>query len=854
VPPLPRLETIQMKFIMFVLLTASALWGQSVSTGAWNSQGSAGASSGGNSGGGTSGGGGSSPAENVYCQPGDIPHFGALSDGPALLPTACIYTDLSGSPSPGTTITVSTASALTNALNSVMCGQKIIIQATAAFSGNFTLAARNCDTQHWITIATDQTGNSAFTAQGTRANPCAINQASVANYPSYLCSTPTTLMPTIQTASTNQSVFKAAAGANFYRLTGLNITKVTGTVVDNALIDFSAGADHMIVDRSLIHGVPINCTQTGGVYTCNTNDELKNGISFNNCTFCGVINSWIYDVMCFTGCIDSVALSSGTGSSPAGPLKYYNNLIASAGESWLSGGGGSNPAIPTDFEIRHNHSYKPPSWMLSNAGSGQHPIIKNLGEIKNGNRVLYEGNVFETSLTGWQTDQSGFATLMTPKNQSNATGGNASSDGAGNLVALTGTFSPNVVAVGCSVANHCVIKYGGTGYRAQTWTDATHIVISPAPPVTASASYTACLPGTSGNVLANNITFRYNEIRNTTNGIQLASVLSDCGDPSQGIAFVSIHDNLMHGLNNELAVGGGPQSWVDGLEIVNNQTSNYLHDISYQHNTIAMVKASPFSWSGLGQSLDSTNTVAGGSGAYFSNMVIQNNISPAGWIPTWKAGSTFPGGTLAGLNQQSCPNHDGLNCSYTFTRNIFGTGMWLSQLVNRPYPTSNADTTDSPAGTGCNASGATCFPSLGAFQGLFVNYNNGYLGDYHLAANSPYAGAGSDGQDIGANIDQVLFLTAGARSSTNYTAASITTTTLPNGTVGTPYTLQLAATSASDFQLWSIISGSLPPGLTLSRAGLVSGTPSASVTSSFSVQMMDAVQQYAARTLTLTVN
>ena len=161
---------------------------------------------------------------------------------------------------------------------------------------------------------------------------------------------------------------------------------------------------------------------------------------------------------------------------------------------------------------------------------------------------------------------------------------------------------------------------------------------------------------------------------------------------------------------------------------------------------------------------------------------------------------------------------------------------------------------DSPAGTGCNASGATCFPSLSAWTALFVNYNNGYGGDYHLATSSPYAGAGTDGQDIGANIDQVLLLSAGVRSPTNYAGASITTTTLPSGAVGNSYSQQLNATSASDFQLWSIISGTLPPGLSLSRSGLISGTPTVPVNSSFSVQLMDAVQQYATKALTLTIN
>lgn len=53
----------------------------------------------------------------------------------------------------------------------------------------------------------------------------------------------------------------------------------------------------------------------------------------------------------------------------------------------------------------------------------------------------------------------------------------------------------------------------------------------------------------------------------------------------------------------------------------------------------------------------------------------------------------------------------------------------------------------------------------------------------------------------------------------------ITTTTVPDYTVGTPYSFQLTASGGSANYSWTIQSGSLPDGLTLSRSGLISGTP-----------------------------
>jgi hypothetical protein len=686
------------------------------------------------------GGGGGSPdpsSENFYCLSGDVCNFGT-TDGPAQLPLAGLYTGTDGTPAPGITRNVVTAADLTAALTAANCGDVIQIQ-VGTLSGNWTLPNKPCDLLHWIWIESAQAGAAGFPIEHSRATPCSINQASVANYPSYPCPTPANLMPRLQTTTTNLPVLKTAAGANHYRILGVEITKAAGVLMDNALVSTSLGGDHILFDRDLIHGVPVVCT-LATTYTCNTGDELSRALDFNACTFCGVINSWVWDAVCFTGCIDAQAVWTGVSSLPSGPLKVYNNLLTASGESVFSGGGGNNPVIPADFEIRHNHSYKPASWMLGDfggGGGGQHPIPKNLGELKNGNRALIEGNVFENSwagTTGWQSDQAGFAFLLTPKNQSTNIGCSlASSDGAGNLVCLSGNFGlsgastgSTLVSSSCATPLHCHVKVSATFFQAQTWTDSTHINVSNAgvfPPAAASVSVFPCAPGVAGNVSVQNVVFRYNEIRNTTNGIQLGSVLSDCGDPTQGLGFVSIHDNLMHGLNYNLSNGTNtPQPGPsDALDLSNGQSSNVYHHVTYEHNTIAQVRGG--TWSGLGQSLDATNTVAGSNGGYFANITVQNNISPGDWTPTWKAGATFPGGTLAGNNQQFCPLHDGLNCTGIFRRNVMGAAQWPGQTINKPYPITNADTTDSPAGTGCNASGATCFPSGPAFRNLFTSYN-----------------------------------------------------------------------------------------------------------------------------------
>ncbi|WP_461257686.1 SUMF1/EgtB/PvdO family nonheme iron enzyme [Treponema sp. R80B11-R83G3] len=68
------------------------------------------------------------------------------------------------------------------------------------------------------------------------------------------------------------------------------------------------------------------------------------------------------------------------------------------------------------------------------------------------------------------------------------------------------------------------------------------------------------------------------------------------------------------------------------------------------------------------------------------------------------------------------------------------------------------------------------------------------------------------------------------------TAPTITTTSLPGGTVGTTYSQSLSATGTTPIT-WSVDSGTLPTGLNLAEAtGVISGTPTAAGTFNFTVR------------------
>ena len=84
------------------------------------------------------------------------------------------------------------------------------------------------------------------------------------------------------------------------------------------------------------------------------------------------------------------------------------------------------------------------------------------------------------------------------------------------------------------------------------------------------------------------------------------------------------------------------------------------------------------------------------------------------------------------------------------------------------------------------------------------------------------------------------------------TALSITTSTLPDGSVGAAYSQTLAATGGSTPYTWSA-SGTLPPGITVTSAGALTGTPSAAGTYSFTARAVDSRSVTATRSLSLTI-
>ena len=84
-------------------------------------------------------------------------------------------------------------------------------------------------------------------------------------------------------------------------------------------------------------------------------------------------------------------------------------------------------------------------------------------------------------------------------------------------------------------------------------------------------------------------------------------------------------------------------------------------------------------------------------------------------------------------------------------------------------------------------------------------------------------------------------------------ALSVTTGVLPVGMLGAAYSQSLAATGGTPPYTWSLLSGALPGGLTLSAGGAISGTAGAAGTFPFTVKVTDSAAFIATKQLSVTI-
>ncbi len=82
---------------------------------------------------------------------------------------------------------------------------------------------------------------------------------------------------------------------------------------------------------------------------------------------------------------------------------------------------------------------------------------------------------------------------------------------------------------------------------------------------------------------------------------------------------------------------------------------------------------------------------------------------------------------------------------------------------------------------------------------------------------------------------------------------TITTSSLPSGTIGQSYQAQLGASGGQPPYTWALTSGSLPTGLNLSTSGLISGIPTVAGIFTFTVQVRDQLSNTAGKNFSITI-
>lgn len=262
---------------------------------------------------------------------------------------------------------------LQTVINAAARGDELILQAGATFTGNFTLPAK--PGVGWIVI---RSGGSSSLPEGVRVTPAQLP-----------------LMAKIVSPN-NAPAIATMPGASGYRMIGLEITHSTSSITalvragDWAATSQGQSASDIGIDRCYLHG--------------NSTSNTRRGVEMHGVRVF-VVDSYISDIHEVGA--DTQAICGWNG---AGPFKIVNNYLEAAGENIMFGGADPKIAglIPSDIEIRRNHLFKPLAW------KGSQWSVKNLFEIKNGQRILFDGNTLENI---WPAAQNGTAINLKSVNQ-----------------------------------------------------------------------------------------------------------------------------------------------------------------------------------------------------------------------------------------------------------------------------------------------------------------------------------------------------------------------------------------------------------------------------------------------------
>jgi hypothetical protein len=246
----------------------------------------------------------------------------------------------------------------------------------------------------------------------------------------------------------------------------------------------------------------------------------------------------------------------------------------------------------------------------------------------------------------------------------------------------------------------------------------------------------------------------------------------------------------------------------------------------------------------VGTSATITLQAQGGTGPY--TWTVAGGILPPGLTVT-AAGAVTGTPTKAGTYMTTLGVHDASATPLTATAQILFTVVDALTIVTTTLPTASTGLAYSAT---VQAQGGTTPYTWSLASGALpvgLTLNGGTIaGRPSAIATSTFVLKVTDANGLTAT--QSLPLTVAG-------VLTITTTTLPQAPVNTAFSYTLLTTGGTSPYTWTVLSGSVPPGLTLTTAGTLSGTPSAPGSYSLTVKATDAgtPQQSATAVLTATI-
>ncbi|MCC6348679.1 MAG: putative Ig domain-containing protein, partial [Candidatus Eisenbacteria bacterium] len=523
-------------------------------------------------------------------------------------------------------------------------------------------------------------------------------------------------------------------------------------------------------------------------------------------------------------------------SAYAGTFYSQGSLDATALTSWNSvrAGGGTQPADFASgdvFVVQNAHAMtQSASWTLSGAGAQL--------QIETGGSLLVSSGV-TLSLAG-PLSVAGTLELASGTGDLEV-GGDWSVDAGG-------TFTPNGRTVRLNGTADQDLASGGDAFGGLEISKASGQVV-----LTADATVNGTLTLSGGNVAtgSNTLVLAATGSVSRTSGHVVGQLRKSLAAGASSATF-EIGDASHYTPLSVAGEGGGFATAFDLVASTSEgdhaaiSTSGLRADHSANRTWTLAATGYTGGTFGLTCNFDAADLDAGATPSRF----VARRYSGSAWVATTTGVRTGTSTGATGLaafgdfaaGEQAIDHYDVSAASPQTTGTPFTTTVTARDLLNETVPDDNTTSVT------MTSSGAAEFDADG----------NGTFGDN---AKSLTGGAVSiSTRDLTA--ETVTLIASDGNSKTGSRAGlvvlaplSITTTTLPNGTVGSAYSQTLAATGGTaPYGSWAVTVGSLPAGLSLdSGSGLISGTPATAETQAFTVRVVDAASDTATQALSITV-